>query len=605
MGSGDGGGCVALVIIIAVIAWVIDLLIKLITKVAAVAINIVGIIIAAICAVGAIIGVFYAFKSFFTAVMEAMDDRKTKAKTVRWERNSLPRDPDNILGYQFFEQAAEPTYFNGGVIKDIGKILKNTFSKSVKRLGEFADNISLADGFIGKLASIIKNVFSMVSLLVFGMTVSLLLSIMIVVGALFVLVCYKLFYVIVCSAEKASFARKSIHPHCPHCKNQYDLPIYLCPRCGIPHKYLRPSRFGIFYRTCGCLERIPVTAGGKCSDGKKRSELSARCPFCGREDSNHELRQLSIPLIGGVNAGKTTFKTAFLYQFITDEATKLGLDTDINGDMQRDYDEIKNCYIGKRMVTETRPGKEYDIFSFDFTVDHKSLDVKRQIHIYDMPGEVFEQSNAQERLQHFTFSEGVIFVIDPYTLQSVFNSEDDLGGMRVGRMDFNTLVEVFCETLEKLPNMPKRGKKYSVPVAVCINKVDTPPLRNRIGMPAVQQLMNGRPDVYTDRYDTMDALCREFLTANGKSNALLLLDQNFEHIHYFSCSSTGSIPKGPVRFMPEHVLAAMYWIIARSDNQLAPLLGEDVPHDIDEKTHKRLAGFSSDYYDIVEAALVN
>ncbi|SDA15438.1 hypothetical protein SAMN02910447_00929 [Ruminococcus sp. YE71] len=604
MGNSDGGGCVGLVIIIGVVAYIIELLVKLLSKVFVAAISIVGILLLAMCLVGAVIGVFYAFKSFFAAVMEVSDDRKALFSKPQYTRLTLPRTADGK--FEFYEDISRASYFNGGMLKDIGSILKKTFSNSVKRLRIFGSNISDSSGLFGKTFSIIKNVFSIISLLVFGMVVSAVLSVMIVVSSVIILIFYRIFFFAVLSAEKASFSAKKITNRCDFCKAEYDLPVYFCPKCGIPHRYLRPSKFGIFYRTCVCLEKLPVTAGGKCADGKKRSQLTAACPKCGKSDRSSETRPLGIPLIGGVNAGKTTFKTAFLYSFLNDEATKLGLTIKLNDKaMENEFEEIRSCFIGKRMVTETRPGKEYDVTSFNFVIEHEKLSVPRLMHIYDMPGEVFEQSNAQESLKHFTFSEGVIFVIDPYTLQSIISSESDLGGMRVGKMDFNTLVEVFCETLEKLPNMPREGKKYAIPVAICINKVDTPSLRNRIGMPAARKLMNAKPEVYSDSYDTMDMLCREFLSANGKSNAVTLLDQNFKYVHFFACSATGSIPKGPVRFVPEQVLAAVYWITARSDSQLAPLLGTDVPHDIDESTRKRLSQNRSDYFEIIENSLVH
>lgn len=602
---GDYGGWLGIVILIGVLIVLLGWLISLLTTIFPAILGLLVVILIIISVDGLITGVFYAFKSFFTAVFEINSGRKTEIYTPIYTNGDLPRADDGSLMY--YEDIAPESYFNGRMNTEVLALLRSTWKNIGKNALKYKDRISYADGASKKVIAFIKNIIPIISLALFGMAVSAVISLIVLVASLLIQLGYRAFYFAVLMIERLGFAMKKVTFRCDFCKEEYKLPVYFCPECGIPHKSLRPGKFGIFSRRCGCLYVLPTTARGKTADGQKRSEFGAACPFCGQTDTSGESRQLGIPLIGGVNAGKTTFKTAFIHQFLNDEATLKELKVDLpSKQTENEFEEIRNCFLGKRRVTETRPGKEYDVTSFNFMLSSGRLDVPRQLHIYDMPGEVFEQGNAQERLKHFTFSEGAIFVIDPYSLRAVNEPADAASAMRIGTMDLNDLVEIFLETLEKLPGMPKDGKRYSLPVAICINKVDTPQLRNRIGMPAAQKLMHERPDVYKDRYDTMDMLCREFLRLNGKANAITMLDQRFKSVHFFSCSSMGYVPRGVMtRFMPEHVLAAVYWIIARSDKQLGAMLGDDIPRDIEESARRRLDEYRSDYFDIIENSLIN
>lgn len=600
---GDYGGWLGIVILIGVVIILLGWLISILSTMLSAVMSLLEVILLIVGVAGSVVGVFFAFKSFYTAVFEINAHRKKQVTVPLYEGKLPPRKPDGTVSY--YEDIAPESYFYGQMINDVFALLKETWKNIGKNIVRFKDKFVYTDG-IKKITAFIKNIFPIISLAVFGLAVSAALSLMILAAGIILRLGYQTFYIAVLTIEHLGFAAKKVSFRCDFCKEAYKLPVYCCPECGIPHKSLRPGKYGIFSRRCGCLYILPTTAGGKTAGGQKRSQFKAACPFCGQSDTSGESRQLGIPLIGGVNAGKTTFKTAFLYQFLNDEATLKGLTVDLpSKETENEFEEIRSCFLGRRMVTETRPGKEYDVTSFNFMISSQKLDVPRQLHIYDMPGEVFEQGNAQERLKHFTFSEGVIFVIDPYSLKQVNEPGDGSSSMRVGTMDLNDLVEIFLETLEKLPGMPKDGKKYTLPVAICINKVDTPQLRDRIGMPAAQKLMHEKPEVYKDRYDTMDMLCREFLRLNGKANALTMLDQSFRNVHFFSCSSMGYVPRGVLtRFVPEHVLAAVYWIIARSDVKLGSLLGDDIPRDIEEAAKKRLEQNRSDYFDIIENSLI-
>ena len=128
-----------------------------------------------------------------------------------------------------------------------------------------------------------------------------------------------------------------------------------------------------------------------------------------------------------------------------------------------------------------------------------------------------------------------------------------------------------------------------MPVALTINKADTRMLKQLIGDEAVKKLMANHPEEFTDYYDTMDYLCRCFLSDNGCDAFIANLDANFETVHFFSSSPIGSVPKGvQTPFYPINVLPIMQWLMLRADKQLASVWKPDVPvPDVSESNRER------------------
>ena len=81
------------------------------------------------------------------------------------------------------------------------------------------------------------------------------------------------------------------------CKEEYNIAIYKCPCCGIPHSRLRPGAYGIFRRKCICGALLPLTARGKgyidpatassgigsVSGKYKLTDMKSFCPHCGAD----------------------------------------------------------------------------------------------------------------------------------------------------------------------------------------------------------------------------------------------------------------------------------------------------------------------------------
>lgn len=562
--------------------------------------GILGWVLVSIAALIVFAGVFHAIRCFMFAFILANNDMKTKEQQPLFTKDRLPRNDDGSI--KNYELVATPGYFNRQVIKDMILAVVNAWKNIGNAVQDFLSNINYAER-LRKVGAFLLYSIMIVSTAVFGGIASAAVAFIIVFGYLLLFAGFHIFWLVCVSAERAFFSLRKISYRCDYCKERYRLPVYICPECGIPHKSLRPSRFGIFHRVCTCGTRLPATAFTKTDDGKKREDLAAQCPNCGRTDRSKLSRPLGVALIGGVAVGKTTFKTAFLYKFINEDAVRFNIDTSFPDEAtEYNFGEIEKNFKGIRPITATKPGQEYDVVSFNFFIDHAKFDIKRYIHLYDMPGEVFETNNSKERLRHFTFSEGVVFVVDPYSMQSVIDNSDSLGKMDIGHMDVDILIQVFLETLSGLRNIRKEGGKYVLPIAVAINKVDTVQLKSLIGSIAIAKLQKANPDIYKDKFDAMDYLCRSFLIANDKSNAVMLLDQNFKYVHFFSCSSMGYVPKDAVaRFVPENVNAIVRWILSRSDRAVGSVWHDEPIGDITEKHKKLWAEHQSDYANYIES----
>ncbi len=558
------------------------------------AVSAVGVILIGVGVVGAFVGLFHTFRCFMEAFITKRNAIKVRNSETDFSEDNIPRNGDGT--YKYYEECAEPGYFNKQLLKDAGSAIGDSWKNILETVKEMWGS-KLDTYGLWRLFDCIKSLLSIVCVLTFGAVMSGILSLVILVMFIILMLIYKLFAAVCMGVEILDFMLKHVSYRCDKCKEEYSLPVYLCPVCGVPHKKLRPSKFGIFHRRCLCGTMLPSTAITKTSDKRKRSDLTARCPYCGRSDRAKMSRPLGVALIGGVASGKTTFKTSFLYKFINEDAIRYGLKTSFpDEDTEFLFEDVEKSFKGIRPIPATKPGQEYDVSSFNFFISNSKFDVDRYVHLYDMPGEVFETINSKERLKHFSFSEGVVFIIDPYSMKSVIDYSDELGDMSIGRMNIDSLVQVFLETLDGLQDMKREGGKYTLPVAVAINKVDTVHLKELLGDRAIKKLKKTDPGFYANKYDTMDMICRAFLIANGKSNAVTLLDQNFKYVHFFSCSSMGYMPKGALaRFEPENVVAAVQWILTRSDNQLAAIWKDESIGDISEAKKKQIKARLGDY----------
>ncbi|MDE6728479.1 MAG: hypothetical protein K2J80_11160 [Oscillospiraceae bacterium] len=591
----DNSGCLGFIIAIAAVAAIVAAVIA-------------AIVFTLICIamVGSVAGVIIAIIHFCKG-----------SAAVAAERKRLRRRFDAAVLKQkyaqgsplIFEEHADKMYIMGPIFKDICHIISGTIKMNFSYAMDFSDTYSDRT-----FVSIAKKAFVIgkgVSIYVFGTLFSLALC---AVFALLCLVGMAIIYPIIgiiLFFETMYFKAKQINFRCTVCKKEYKLPKYTCIVCGTSHIRLKPGRYGIFRRRCLCGAHLPLVAKVKgsyrSSMGTKNkillSDLHGMCPFCSNENNAGLSHAISIALVGGTNAGKTTFKVAFQYEFLDIEAQRLGIETSFPDSFSEDeYKTSRRCYEGKDFIAATNGAMNADITTFCVNLKHQGFISDRMLQVYDLPGERFSAGDVKEGWEHYSFTEGAVFLIDPFSLKSVREqNNEEIANSRIGicSEDMNAMIDSMIETLNNVKVKKNRNGKMMLPIALAISKVDTEALSAQCGDIAAEKLLSGAPGVFADKYEAMDYACRCFLSINGFDGFIQNLDNHFETVHFFSCSAVGTMPKASlIKFEPKNVLEIMQWMIIRADKKnigsvwkpLVPV--SDIP---DER--KRMYLTDRSYYD--------
>ncbi len=636
----DGGGCLAGLIGIGLVLYIIYLIIVYVVPLILAA----GAIVLGIFAgIGAIIGIGKAFYNFFVATSTVRTQRKSigRFKNVSAatkyiddggfvENSKIADYTDNYrttrgegykeeIDYKYipegygYEDIARKSYFFGPCFSDVFAIIKEAFAENYDSTPDF----SRGNNWFTKVFFVVLGVFQLIATHVLGTIFTLALSAVLLI----IFLCFEIIFLILSGIvllfENIFYLSKRISFRCPSCKHDYKIPIYECsnPLCNVKHKRLRPGLYGIFKRKCLCGAKIPLVASAKGfylekdpSDSKgwtyikhkfMLTDMKSYCPQCGAEHNAKLSKPTSIALIGGTSAGKTTFKVAFTYSFLEEELTKMGIDFDFPDKHSEDeYESSIRYYMGRDIIPPTNRGVLSDIETFSFSLKHKKFDIARMIHIYDMPGEVFSSGNASEGWRNYRFTEGIVFLIDPFSLREIREQhEKDIKIMGICEMQMNELVDSLVNTLQN-ERVKKVKGRFRIPVALTINKVDSPILKKMCGGEAIAALMQALPDTFNDYFTTMDYVCRCFLARNGGMGFIANLDNNFECVHFFFSSPMGYIPSTVrTRFSPVNVLPVMQWMMLRADTQLARVWIPDLPVTDVNDEQKQLFRIHSEYYE--------
>lgn len=575
-----------------------------------------------VMAVGSVVGMVIAVKNFVIAVKETVDERKSLSHFKNYGALTASGGEANYPNLVFEENAAK-MYIFGPIFTDIFGIIRNAVSENFEYRMDFSEAES--DSTFISIALKVFVVGKGVSVYVFGTMFSILLCLaFLVVCAMAAAVVFPVMGIILL-AENIYFKIKQINFRCTVCKKEYKLPRYFCPECGMAHIRLKPGRYGIFRRRCLCGAHLPLIAKMHGHVTKLNSEgepyreiielgkMRNQCPFCFAEGSLGLSHAISIALVGGASSGKTTFKVAFQNEFLDKVAGRCGIDAAFpDAESENEYNNSRRYFDGKDFIPGTNGTANADITTFCVNLKNKSFISDRMLQIYDLPGERFLSGYVKESWEHYSFTEGAVFFIDPFSLEKVEEQNSESirdSGMGICHSDMNAMIDSMITTLNDVRVKKARNGKMLLPIALVIGKCDTDLLDGQCGDAAVKRLMEGAPDVFTNKFDTMDYAVRCFLSSNGYDNFIQNLDNNFENVHFFSCSAVGSVPKKALcRFSPRNVLEIMQWLILRADRKNIGGVWkvENIVNDIPEE-RKKLYVTNRDYYDklVVEALPVN
>ena len=196
----------------------------------------------------------------------------------------------------------------------------------------------------------------------------------------------------------------------PKCTHRSRLPAYRCP-CGRLHHDIRAGRQGLFVRRCACGSRVSTTVL------KAAAGLVAVCQDCGRDlhAGAGALTDVVIPVFGSTSAGKTRLIYAGMVALSRHLPAAKGTFAPDGAESEAAFHEAAAVIECGTQTTKTPAERPAGI--------HARLhpDGGRQalVHLFDAAGEGFTSRNAASDLRFLDDPEGLVFVLDPFSVPEI------------------------------------------------------------------------------------------------------------------------------------------------------------------------------------------
>jgi GTPase SAR1 family protein len=420
-------------------------------------------------------------------------------------KNYVDRGRNSALGNK--------NYFFGPGYSQVFNIMKDTFVNLKHHLQTLE---RWRNRKIGKkwYVTAVVNIFyllAMISTMVLGMVWVAGFSIALM-GLLIIGMCvFFVFFSTLWLLDRTTLILNALDGRCASCKQTTICPLYLCEGCNTWHAKLTPGKYGLFHRRCSCGKRLPTTIFNG------RSKLHAKCR-CGCEFPVGISRNFGVQLVGGSNAGKSTFLATFWNIYLQRYTS-----ANIEKYPKNAFDELDRWVkTGQQSaITTAFNANMYSV------VHRRKMRLPYQFTIYDIAGEAFVQGgNIQQ--QQYKYSERVILAIDPTAKPQV--AYDSFVG--------------FINEMKSLQGV-SATKILSKPVAVIITKADM--FMAELGKKPADDIARNQN-------------CRNFLEKNHFGNVLNLLEGVFSNIEFFAVSAVGHVPTPGKPYKPFGVHTVEKWI---------------------------------------------
>lgn len=480
------------------------------------------------------------------------------------------------------EEPSGKNYFLEKGFSDLGGTIRESFEANGKTARKSFGSIAGSKySGAGKAAMGVLYFFAGIAVVLFGTLLTLLISI---VHSIIVFIIMLFVYV----GLGLSKLIDGIYRHtlglsvvCDRCKIKTELPGYHCPVCGKTHYRLKPNVYGICTHKCECGQKLPAaffvrTKNKVTGDLYRRKKLDAVCgnPNCETRVYPDDSRPVTITIAGSPSVGKTAYLTAVAYELIEGVLPKAGCTiSHYTSEKETMYLAAAKDYQGGETAKtiESADRDKPSAFSLSFFVEHPRLKPKRLVHMFDIAGETFIRNAEHERQLQYGYA-GVILIVDPMAIPEIrdrFEDElDEIDALSIGGEDTNKVLSAFVAKVQNA-GIIATGKQINVPVAIVINKIDQPGVKDAFSEDAVTTYKSTHADCREDQL--MDHMCRDFLKENRLGNFVTTVDVNFKTVRYFACSAIGH-PRGQGTYEPKGVVEPIEWITSLTDKPLARLL---------------------------------
>lgn len=536
---------VVLVAVLATVVWVWENLLS----------SIVPLVLAILGGIGLIIGAFVSIRNYiraFQTFCNAWKDYKDNGRFVE-------------------ENAARRSYFFGPGQRQVANIFRNAWKRNFSSVGKIVSNrINVRHGIALRvlLAPFVWAylLFYILSVMIFGSVLTFLIGLAHFAVILAVSLVIWIVFTIVWLADRFYLMTKRITSICPHCKKNYRIPEFACPDCGRRQHNLIPSSYGVFRRKCACGKKLPTTFFNG------RSRLEAYCPSCGEALVSSDSRQLGLTMVGASSAGKTALITSFFHQIRESTLDSAKAFCEVPTAHARKFERLNRYYNGMESLQGSVVGETTEMYSLLFHLRKGSGKV--QFSLYDVAGEVFDTPdlNAIVYANDMAISQGIIFVLDPLSAPQLKEQarKSDHAAVR----EMSAVLNHFVTFLQTLSAAEKVGQRIKRPLAVVMNKMDSPAVSPWFDLRGLKAAMEMLP--LEQRMSMQDQTCRDFLLQIGLSDFIMAVDAQFSNVHFFPVSATGGVERGMV-FQPEAgMMDPFYWIMRQKDPDLADALGAPV-----------------------------
>lgn len=450
-------------------------------------------------------------------------------------------------------QPAEKSYVFGQAYRDVSNVFEMLWrwgfdSTSVKEL--------FSNGWL-----FLPSLAAFIIITVFWVILNSLISLLLICVFLIVASIVYIGFAVVAFLDLVYRGIKRISSVCPNCQYGFDLPAYRCPSCGRIHSRLIPSQYGIFKRKCFCGKKLSTTFFNG------RQKLQAICPKCGvslRDGGKHV--DICIPVVGGINSGKTCFITMAISQIEQRAADKKEYDFEyISNKLDRYEEYIKIMKQGEYPeATEHAENERNRLIYYQFYLTPKREKVRRLISICDIPGEVYEYSKGEDddigRQIGFVYADAFIIIIDPLSIteyKSEIEKTVDLSKYGKSSVDIDKMLSHWVRILKSMCTVYDETK-LEADAAVVFTKCDVPGLDEQIGQKAVNDYMNSH---HVTKEEASNNLCKAFLRKYNENNFVNNVESKFKSTQYFTCTSLGDINNES--FQPEGVEEPILWLMKK------------------------------------------
>lgn len=348
--------------------------------------------------------------------------------------------------------------------------------------------------------------------------------------------------------------------HCPNDYTAFRLPVFECPHCGRKHDKLFPGRSGLFWAKCQCGHFLP------CSSFTGRKRLPSFCPKCGYSLVAANAEILSIQVVGGNSSGKTAFISAFQHEYLRSLTPTTRKETLVGP--VKSFEELEEMF----QQGETRKSSTDQVHSY--SIIHKTTGAADiGMTIYDVPDEVILNEQYDKNPLNFAYCDGIALIIDPLSVQSVWNECLTIcGSQSIKGYSNDSAEDIIIHFINKFSEVAGRSarKMSNTPVSVIITKTDLTPIKQRIGKTKIK----AERHKYSSYAEARDTMCRNYLLTIGLGNVLNNLESVFSNISYYPISAIGGTVEQVKSFEPQGVIQPIYWIAQQNKSAIEPYFQE-------------------------------